>query len=203
MGLAQPVQRLTAKEYLALERAAEFKSEFYDGEMYAMAGGSEAHSLIASNLLVALRRLLNGRPCVTFNSDLRVKVLESGLFTYPDLSVVCGERQFLDDSRDTLLNPGMIAEVLSPSTEAYDRGAKFSLYKEVASLTEYLLVSQSEPAVDLFIRHSSSEWRVRSAKGLDSALELPELGVTLSLREIYADVTFPSAKLHDANPVRR
>jgi Uma2 family endonuclease len=203
MGLAQPVPRLTEKEYLALERAAEFKSEFYDGELSTEAGVSEAHSLIASNLLVALRRLLNGRPCVTFNSDLRVEVHESGLFTHPDLSVVCGERQFLDDSRDTLLNPGMIAEVLSPSTEAYDRGAKFSLYRQVASLREYLLVSQTKPVVDLFIRHSSSEWLVRSAEGLDTTLVLPEVGVTLSLREIYADVTFPSTKLRDAKPASR
>ena len=203
MGLAQPVQRLTAKEYLALERAAEFKSEFYDGEVYAMAGGSPMHSLIGTNATIEIGNKLRGRPCRPFNSDLRVRPPGIPFYTYPDVSVVCGPLEFDDEQEDTITNPSLLVEVTSPATEGYDRGAKFHLYSRMASLREYLVISQSEPSLDLFIRQDSNEWLLRSASGIDSSLILPMLGVTLSLKEIYAGVTFPPPKLIDPNQPNR
>ena len=203
MGLAQPVQRLTAKEYLALERAAEFKSEFYDGEVFAMAGGSAMHSLIGTNATIEIGNKLRGRPCRPFNSDLRVRPPGIPFYTYPDVSVVCGPLEFDDEQEDTITNPSLLVEVTSPATEGYDRGAKFRLYSRMASLREYLVISQSEPSLDLFIRQDSNEWLLRSASGIDSSLILPMLGVTLSLKEIYAGVTFPPPKLIDPNQPNR
>ena len=204
MGLAQPVQRLTEKEYLALERAAEFKSEFYDGEVFAMAGGSPMHSLIGTNVAGELRSKLRGGPCLPFNSDLRVRPPGVPFYTYPDISVVCGPLEFDDEQEDTITNPSLIVEVASPTTEGYDRGAKFKLYQKMASLREYLVISCAEPTLDLFIREDSETWLLRSASGLESSLILPKLGVTLALKEIYAGVTFPPPKLIDpTQPNRR
>ena len=134
MQAARSTHRLSEAEYLAIERAAVFRSEFYDGEMFAMAGGSPTHSLIAGNLIRALGNRLQGGGCLTFNSDLRVKIEDSGLYTYPDVSVVCGELRFADAEEDTLVNPTLLAEVLSDTTEAYDRGEKFGHYRRIASL---------------------------------------------------------------------
>ncbi len=203
MGLAQPVQRLTAKEYLALERAAEFKSEFYDGEVFAMAGGSPMHSLIGTNAAREIGNKLQGGPCRPFNSDLRVRPPGVLFYTYPDISVVCGPLEFDDEQEDTIINPSLVVEVASPATEGYDRGAKFNLYRRMASLREYLVISQSEPSLDLFIRQDSNEWLLRSASGFDGSLILPVLGVTLSLKEIYAGVTFPPSKPPEPDPRRR
>ncbi|MBI2950427.1 MAG: Uma2 family endonuclease, partial [Verrucomicrobia bacterium] len=144
MAVAKTAPRLSEAEYLEIERQAEFKSEFYDGEMFAMAGGSPQHSLVSVNTVAELRDKLKSR-CVVFNAGLRVKVEATGLLTYPDASVVCGPQRFFEE--DTLLNPGLIVEVLSDSTEAYDRGKKFEHYRQIASLREYLLVSQTEPRI--------------------------------------------------------
>ncbi len=201
MGLAQPVQRLTAKEYLALERAAEFKSEFYDGEVFAMAGGSPMHSLIGTNVAGELRTKLRGGPCLPFNSDLRVKPPGLSFYTYPDVSVVCGPLEFDDEQEDTITNPSLLVEVTSPTTEGYDRGAKFRLYSRIPSLKEYLVVSHAEPSLDLFIRQASGEWLVRSASGMESSLELPGLGIPLALAEVYAGVQFEPAKGRPRPPV--
>jgi Uma2 family endonuclease len=204
MGLAQPVQRLTEAEYLALERAAEFKSEFYDGEVFAMSGGSPMHSLIGANTLIALGNQLRGGPCRSYTSDLRVRPPGVPFYTYPDISVVCGPLEFDDEQDDTITNPSLLVEVASPTTEGYDRGVKFKLYQKMRSLREYLVISQSEPTLDLFIRQDSDEWLLRSATGLDGSLVLPKLGVTLSLQEIYAGVAFPPPKLIDpSQPNRR
>jgi Uma2 family endonuclease len=204
MGLAQPVQRLTEAEYLALERAAEFKSEFYDGEVFAMAGGSPMHSLIATNTARDIGNKLSGRPCFPYNSDLRVRPPGVPFYTYPDTSVVCGPLEFDNEQEDTITNPSLLVEVASPTTEGYDRGLKFKLYQKMRSLREYLVISQSEPTLDLFIRQDSDEWLLRSATGLDGSLVLPKLGVTLSLQEIYAGVAFPPPKLIDpSQPNRR
>ena len=203
MGLAHPVQRLTAKEYLALERAADFKSEFYDGEVFAMAGGSPMHSLIGTNVARELGNKLRGGPCLPFNSDLRVRPPGVPFYTYPDVSVVCGPLEFDDEQEDTITNPSLLVEVASPATEGYDRGAKFNLYRRMASLREYLVISQSEPSLDLFIRQDADEWLLRSASGLDGHLILPVLRVTLSLKEIYAGVTFPPPKPPEPDPRRR
>ncbi len=187
-----------------MERAAEFKSEFYDGEVFAMAGGSPMHSLIGTNVAGELRSKLRGGPGLPFNSDLRVRPPGIPFYTYPDLSVVCGPLEFDDEQEDTITNPSLIVEVASPTTEGYDRGAKFKLYQKMASLREYLVVSQNEPALDLFIREDSETWLLRSASGLESSLILPKLGVTLALKGIYAGVTFPPPKLIDpTQPNRR
>lgn len=194
MGLAQKVPRLTPMEYLAIERAARTKSEFYDGEMFAMAGGTATHSLIGTNLAGEFRSLLRGKKCVPYNADLRIQVQSTGLFTYPDLSVICGPLQFTD-GEDTVTNPSVLVEVLSPSTEAYDRGQKFLQYRQIPTLREYLLVNQHEPLLELFIRQEGSIWLLREAAGLDARLEIPSLQIAVSLAEIYANVEFPPQPL--------
>lgn len=189
MGLAQKVPRLTPMEYLTIERAAPTKSEFYDGEMFAMAGGTALHSLIGTNVTGEFRNKLRGKHCVPYNADLRIQVQATGLFTYPDLSIICGPLQFAD-ADDTVTNPSVLVEVLSPSTEAYDRGQKFLQYRQIPSLREYLLVSQHEPLLELFVRQDNNLWSLREAAGLDARLEIPSLEITVSLAEIYANVDF-------------
>lgn len=202
MGVAQPVKRLTEAAYLAIERRAEIKSEFFEGEMFAMSGGTRWHSLISTNLAREFGNRLTGHRCVPYNADLRVKIMATGLLTYPDLSVVCGEMQLLDDDMDTLLNPTVIVEVLSDSTEAYDRGKRFEHYRQIPSLREYLLVSQKEPRIEQFIRQESGFWLLREAAGLDATLELPSLKITLALAEVFAKVEFTPAPIRSATPPR-
>ena len=160
------------------------------------------HSLIATNLASEVRTVLKGKNCVPFNSDIRMKVEITGLITYPDLSVICGPFEFADDAQDTVVNPTVIVEVLSDSTEAYDRGKKFEHYRRITSLQEYLLVSQSEPRIEQFIRGDAGQWVLREAAGHDALLDLPSLQVTISLREIYASVTFAPPALRQPT-VRR
>lgn len=193
MAVAQSTRRLTEAEYLAAERAADTKSEFFEGEVFAMSGGSPVHSLIATNLLTALNNRLKSRKCVPFNSDLRLKVEASGLVTYPDVSVVCGPLHFTDAEEDTVTNPTLVAEVLSDTTEAWDRGKKFENYRLMPSLKEYLLVSQRHPHIEQFVRQGSEEWRLREASGLDASLTLGALRISLPLAEVFARVEFGSA----------
>jgi len=200
MALPHPARRLTEAEYLDLERRAESKSEFFGGEMFPMAGGSPWHSLIAGNVLGELRAQLKGRPCVVFNSDLRVKVEATGLFTYPDVSVVCGPKRFFE--KDTLLNPVLVTEVLSESTEAYDRGRKFGHYRQMPSLREYLLISQSEPRLGQFIRQADGDWLLREAVGVEANLELPSLEITLKLSEVFANVEFAPFPIRSSSSPR-
>lgn len=195
MAVANPIHRLTEAEYLDLERRAEFKSEFLDGEMFAMAGGTIAHSLIASNLIFALRTQLKGCPCRVYTSDLRVKVQASGLYTYPDVSLACGQDRLDDEHEDTLLNPVVIVEILSDSREAYDRGKKFELYRQLPSLREYLLVNQYKPLVEQYIRQESGAWILRDLAGLEGKLALPSVGITIAMADVYTDVRFaPDAR---------
>ena len=170
MALAQNLARITEVEYLRLERRAETRSEYFDGEMFAMAGGTRAHSSIATNLAGELRQLLKSTDCVVYNTDLRVKVEATGLLTYPDVSIVCGEQRFLDEQEDTLLNPAVIMEVLSDSTEAYDRGKKFEHYRQIPSCREYLLVGQKEPRIEQFTRQRDHEWAWKEASGLSAEI---------------------------------
>ena len=199
MASPQITHRLTEAEYLALERAAvDVKSEFYDGEMFAMSGATRGHSRISTNLAIEFGNKLRGHRCQPFNADLRVKIETSGLYTYPDLSVVCGEDQHVDDEKDTLTNPTLIVEVLSPSTENYDRGRKFEHYRQIPSLKEYLLVSQDQPRIEQFIRQSN-QWVLRDAVGLKTKLVLPSLKISLSLAAVFRGVKFSPAELrHDA-----
>ena len=195
MGIPEAVHRLTEAEYIALEREADFKSEFLDGEMFAMAGGTPTHSLIAANLIGDLRAQLKGRPCRPFTSDLRLKVEATGLNTYADVAVVCGPLRFSALDKDTVVNPTLLAEVLSDSTEAYDRGAKFRNYTQIPTLREYLLVSQTEPRVEQFLRQDNGPWVWREAVGLEAILEVPSLQITLALSEVFLGVDFAPAPI--------
>lgn len=183
--------RYTPEQYLEWERAAPVKSEYFDGQIFAMAGASEEHVLIVTNLVRELSTQFKGKPCRTYSNDMRVKVSESGLYTYPDVVVVCGERQFSDAVQDTLENPTVIFEVLSPTTEAYDRGAKFAQFRRLPSLQEYVLVSQTEFLVEQFVRQSDGNWLLIESAGEAASVSLPTLSVTLPLSEIYDRVEFP------------
>jgi Uma2 family endonuclease len=186
---AHPQPGLTPEQYLAIERAAEFRSEFYNGKMYAMAGGSFQHALIAGNVIGILHRdLKNG--CHALSNDMRVRVAPRGLYTYPDVVVLCEPPKFLDGHTDTLLNPTMLVEVLSPSTERYDRGFKSAQYRELDSLLEYVLVSQSDPRVEVFRRQQDGSWNLHEAKGLESTIRFESPGCTVALRDIYDGVMF-------------
>src|SRR5437016_3013728 len=173
----QRISKLTPAEYLAIERAAELRSEYYRGEMFAMAGGSARHSRIKTNVLVELGVRLKGHECAPYDSDLRVCVAATGLYTYPDASVICGPLEFDDEHRDTVLNPTVLVEVLSESSEAYDRGKKFNHYRRIESLQEYLLVSQDEPKIEHYLRCDDGSWKLTEAAGLEVTLRLPSLGI--------------------------
>src|SRR5215210_5387372 len=184
-----PTYYLTPEEYLAVERKAEYKSEYVDGVIYAMAGGSERHNLIAANTIISIGVQLRGRPCRVYPSDLKVRVPNSKRFFYPDVSVVCGETRFADDERDVILNPVLIVEVLSESTAAYDRGKKFLSYQQIESLQEYLLVSQDEEIVEHYVRKSNDTWLYTKAIGLGETIILPSIECEVTLRDIYDKAT--------------
>lgn len=189
--MAAPKRRLSPAEYLANERASETKSEYFNGEMFAMAGASLDHNRINENLSVAFGTALRGGPCFALSRDMRVKVEASGLYTYPDVVVICGEPLLEDSKRDTILNPRTLVEVLSPSTEKYDRGAKFRNYRLIPSLQEVVFVSQDEAVCERYVRGPDDEWRLTTFTGLDSELELTSVPVRIPLRDIYAGVTIP------------
>lgn len=179
---------MTIAEYLQRERKAEIKSEFYDGEIFAMAGGSPTHSLIAANIAGEARQLLKDGSCQVFNSDLRIKVDPTGLYTYPDATIVCGDLQFDDDQRDTLLNPTVLVEVLSESTERYDRGRKSQHYRQIPSLKILVLISQEAFHVEWYTRRDDSNWLLQERIGWDESLNLEPLGIQIPLSEIYRGV---------------
>ena len=183
-----PKSRLTEAEYLAIERLAEHKSEFYRGEMFAMTGANRPHNLITLNLASELRAALRHRECEVYPSDMRVKVSSCGLYTYPDVSVACQQPQFEDGEFDTLLNPVLIAEVLSKSTEAYDRGAKFEMYRQLTSLQTFLLISQDRIHVELFQRHSSENWLLTEFSDASNVISLDSINVQLAIADLYLKV---------------
>jgi Uma2 family endonuclease len=192
----QRISKLTPEEYLAIDRASELRNEYYAGEMFAMVGGSPRHSRIKTNILVELGIRLKGHECAPYDSDLRLRVAATGLYTYPDASVICGPLEFDDERRDTVLNPTVLVEVLSESTEAYDRGKKFNHYRRIESLREYLLVSQEEPKIEHYLRLDDGSWKLTEAAGLEATLRLPSLEIDLPLREVYDNVDFADANLH-------
>lgn len=185
---SQAKQRYTPEEYLALERQAQCKSEYYAGEIFAMAGASRWHNLIVTNVVREISLQLKGRPCTTYPSDMRVKVSPTGLYTYPDVTVVCGDAQFEDTQQDTLLNPTLIVEVLSESTEAYDRGGKFAYYRKLPSLLEYVLIAQTKPHVEHYVRQPDNRWLLAEADQLHDAIHLPSIDCRLALAEVYDKV---------------
>jgi Uma2 family endonuclease len=187
---AVPESRFSLEEYLSRERVAEYKSEFYQGEIFAMTGGSPTHNLISVNVVSRLRASLRGSGCRPFSSDQRVRIPANGLSTYPDIAVVCGELQLDDKDQDAITNPVIIFEVLSKSTERYDRGKKFHLYRELESLQEYVLVSQTEAQVERFVRQDDGDWLLTVLKGPEAILKFASIDVSLTLSEIYEDIEF-------------
>jgi Uma2 family endonuclease len=195
---ALPKRSLTETEYLARERNADFRSEFYRGEMFAMAGASREHLLIAGNIARRAGNVFEDRPCEVYQADMRVKIRSSGLYTYPDVVIVCGEPRFEDGVFDTLINPTVLFEVLSESTEAYDRGFKSAQYRSIPSLKEYVLVSQTEARCDRFVRQPDGSWLLRDVTGLDGTLHVEAVDLSLPMADIYRRVELPAPRLdHD------
>jgi Uma2 family endonuclease len=187
-----PQTLYSPEEYLALERKAEYKSEYVNGQILAMSGASREHNLISGNIFGEIRSQLRGKPCEVYIGDMRVKVSPTGMYTYPDVVAVCGERRFEDEQIDTLTNPTAVVEVLSPSTEAYDRGVKFAHYRKLASLQEYVLVAQDEVRIEHFARHNGTggQWVLTEMDDLDGTLHLASIGCDVALRDIYDRVEF-------------
>ncbi len=179
---------ITPQEYLALERKAHCKSEYIDGHIIAMAGASRTHNRITLDISTELNLQLRGKHCEVFSSDMRVQTSADDAYFYPDVVVVCGQQAFEDDRLDTLLNPIVIVEVLSPSTERRDRGEKFTRYKQLDSLQEYLLVAQDNVHVAHYRRHGA-QWRLNSYRTLEEVLLLPSISCKLPLRDIYRRTT--------------
>jgi Uma2 family endonuclease len=187
-----PAVRLTPEEYLRLERAAEWKSEYIDGEMFAMAGASPRHGFIVGNLVGELREQLRSGPCLVAPNDLRVATDRHRLYTYPDVVVICDPLEYVDEHRDTVTNPTLIAEVLSETTQNYDRGDKFERYRAIPSLAEYLLVAQDRVHVELYTRQPGGEWILREWNDAGAEIELTSLRCRLRIAEVYAKVAFES-----------
>ena len=182
----QPSTRILAEEYLARERQSESKSEYHQGEVFAMGGASQSHNLIVVNLLTEIRSQLKRKPCRVYPSDMRLKVEATGMYAYPDVMALCGTPQLEDDRQDTLRNPGLIIEVLSDSTEAYDRGRKFAQYRKIDSLQEYLMLAQDRCKAELYARQPDGRWVLQEeADSLDSVLELRSIQCSLALAEVY------------------
>jgi Uma2 family endonuclease len=185
--------RYTPEQYLELERKAPYKSEYYDGYIYAMSGASREHNLATGNLSGELRSRLKGRPCEVYASDMRVWIGATRSYTYPDVVVVCGEPRFEDREVDSLLNPTVVVEVLSPSTEKYDRGKKFDQYRRLDSLREYVLVAQDEVFVVHYARRGD-EWVLSDLDRREDVLRLESIDCAVPLIEIYERIQFPGAE---------
>jgi Uma2 family endonuclease len=186
---AQPLPSfLTPAAYLSIERQAVERSEFIDGEMYAMAGARRKHVTVVTNLVVELGMQLKKRSCQVYSNDMRVKVNARGDYTYPDVIIVCGPPQMEDEQEDSLLNPTVIIEVLSPSTEKYDRGEKFRLYRGIPSLQEYLLISPDRCHLEHYRRVEPFQWLLTETDEIEATLTLPSVNCTLNLTEVYEKV---------------
>ena len=186
--LTQPTTLLTPEEYLAAERAAETRSEYVDGVVYPMTGARLNHQLIVGNLTTELVIQLRGRDYLVLPVDMKVRMPDSRKFFYPDITVIGGKPQFHDDRKDIILNPVLLIEVLSKSTEAFDRGLKFQSYRQVPSLREYLLVAQDMPSIEQYVRQADGSWSFREAEGLEGSLALPSVECTLNLSAVYDKV---------------
>ena len=181
-------QGLTPQEYLVLERQRDEKSEYWDGDIFLMSGASRAHNLIVTNVARELSTQLLERPCEVYPSDMRVRLPHTARYVYPDVSVVCGAPQFEDAEVDTLLNPTILVEVLSPSTAAFDRGATFDAYRTIPSLQEYVLIAQDTPRVYVYTRQSDNRWLLSEATQRDQVMQLLSTGCQLALTEVYRKV---------------
>jgi len=185
-----PTRYITPEEYLEQERKAETRSEYFQGEVFAIAGASRRHGRIVSNLVAELSRQLNNRDCNVYSNDLRLAVSQAGLYAYPDVMVVCGEEQVADRHDDMLLNPTLLIEVLSKSTKNYDRGQKFESYRKLASLREYLTVAQDKIQVEQWMRQPDDRWMLKEYFESDARIALLSTGVELQLSDIYRKIDF-------------
>ena len=181
-------KKITEAQYLAMERASQTKHEFLDGEICAMTGASERHNLITMSTLASLYGQLRGRPCRVYPGDMRVKVAATGLYTYPDISVVCGRTELADENQDTLLNLVLIIEILFRATSRYDHGEKFSHYRRIPTLAEYLLIAQTRCAVEHYLRQPDGKWLLTEYNDLADVIELPSIGCRLALSDVYEQV---------------
>ncbi len=186
----QPKPYLTPEQYLEIERAAEYKSEYFKGEMFAMSGGSLNHSRISRNLMATLDEQLNGSSCEVTGSDLRLQVAPDGLYTYPDVAVFCGEPQFADSRTDTITDATVVIEILSPSTENYDRGFKFEQYRQLKSLNDYVVIAQARVHIEYFTRQDDGSWIFRETSDLNAVIHLPSIACTLAVARAYRRVDF-------------
>ncbi len=180
--------RITAVEYLALERQADHKSEYLNGEVFAMIGASRRHNLISLNIGAELRAQVKQRPCEVYVSDMRVKTNATGLYTYPDVVVVCGTPIFEDAAVDTLLNPTVLIEILSKTTQDYDQGGKFEHYRTLDTLQDYLLVAQHHCHLMHYHRQPHNAWLLTETRDIAGVVPLPSINCTLALTEVYAKV---------------
>jgi len=194
------IPRLTIDEYITIENAALYKSEFFDGEMFAMAGASPPHNIVRENLSAELHARLKGSGCRSVSSDQRLKVVRTGLFTYPDLLVICGPWQFDAKDPNAVINPVLIVEVLSPSTEKYDRGAKFRNYRQIPTLREYILIAQDEPICERYVRQPDDSWALTWFVGLDQSLAFAIVDASIPLTDLYAGVALTDSGDPAASP---
>jgi Uma2 family endonuclease len=183
MTSTAPERRYTFREYLELEATSQLRHEFFDGAVYAMSGGSPDPSRLAANVISILTGQLAGKPCQAFTSDLRVRVQATGLATHPDVSVICGSLQLDPEDNNTVTNPLLIVEVLSPSTQRYDREEKAAHYRRIPSLESYVLISQDEQRLEVFSRNQDGSWTLREAR--NGAVDLPAIGCALAVADVY------------------
>jgi len=180
----------TKEEYLETESIAEYKSEYYSGEIFAMAGGTPEHSAICFNLIRRVAEAIDNKNCRGFESNMKLEIAEADAFVYPDLMVICGEIEFAENRKDAVTNPVLIIEVLSPGTESFDRGKKFEYYQIIKSLKEYVLVSQEEPVVETYFRQDKNQWLYTVAKGLDKTVLFNSIEYEIELKDIYHKVNW-------------
>jgi Uma2 family endonuclease len=184
-ALSYEKRQYSIEEYLEMENAATEKHEYYKGEIFAMSGAKHQHNIIASNLFISLGMKLKGKPCRPLGSDARVHIQKNTLFTYPDISIVCGEPEFLNNDEMNLLNPSVIIEVLSRSTKNYDRGDKFRLYRDIPTLKEYILVDSESIGIEAFSIIAHGNWELKEYNSIEESLEIKTINFSLKLQEIY------------------
>jgi Uma2 family endonuclease len=195
---AQPHHLMTPEEYLVFEEQSEEKHEYYGGNLVALAGGNRIHSIICSNINASFHRQVRERPCVVYTSDMKIKAEQPRKYMYPDVAVVCGESRFEDATQRVLLNPTVVIEVLSDSTEKHDRGKKFQYYRSIESFQEYVLVAQDTRHVDHYTKQSDNLWLLTSFDQEDAYLQLASINCTLTIKEIYEKVQL--SDLTDSSP---
>jgi Uma2 family endonuclease len=181
---------VSPEQYLEMERAAEEKHEYYEGQVYAMSGASWKHNVISKNINTAVLPFLKGKPCDMFGSDLRIHIPENTLYTYPDFSIICGKPETTDKENDTVVSPSAIIEILSKATRDYDRGTKFNLYRAIPTLTEYILIDSTKISVEIFTKQKDGKWILSEFKQLADSFVFSTIGLTLQLKDIYEDVSF-------------